>query len=399
MRVTSSIPDSAAPTIAISINTAWNIYHFRRALIEDLRGAGYRVVALAPPDEFSERLRSIVDDYIPLPMDNAGTSIWRDAGLTWRYFKHLRALKPQALLTYTIKPNIFGGIAAAALGIPVIANVSGLGHAFARGGWLVRVAMLLYRVGLARAAWVFFQNESDRALFLERRLVRRERTQCIPGSGINLQYFQPRLDASDSDNHSPRFLLVARLLWEKGIGEYVAAIRELRATTHPHVQCALVGPLNVANPTAISAETVAQWQREGLLDYLGEREDIREVMAAHDVLVLPSYREGLSRVLLEGAAMGMPMIASDVPGCREVVAHGVNGLLVPPRDAHALAEAMRRMITVPPEERQRMGLASRAKAEAQFDEAQVLAAYRAAINAVCARGGGAASAPLHRSYD
>lgn len=331
----------------------------------------------APDDAYAKRLKMLVDDHHALPMQNAGTSPWHDFLLFMRYVRLLRKRRPAVLLTYTIKPNIYGSLAARMLGIPVIANISGLGTAFLRDNWLTRVATVLYRLALRPARVVFFQNAEDRELFLQRGLVTPQQAVLIPGSGVDLDYFRPTECAPDAD--APvRFVLIARLLWDKGIGEYIEAARQVKVT-HPRAQFRLVGPRGVDNKTAIPDAVIDQWVTQGIVDYLGETDAVRDVLAAHDCVVLPSYREGLSRILLEAAAMGKPIITTDVPGCRQVVDHEKTGLLCRVQDAGDLAVAMRRLLDYPVAQRTQMGTAARAKAEQEFDEAHVFDAYLTAI--------------------
>lgn len=361
-------------TILLSINTSWNIYHFRASLVRALRAQGYRVITAAPEDAYSERLRAMVDAHYPLPMDNAGTSPVRDARLFLRYMRLLRQVKPDILLTYTIKPNIYGALAARLVGVPIIANVSGLGTAFLRDNWMTRVVKQLYRVAFARIACVFFQNAEDRDLFVGMKLLRPEKAALLAGSGVDLDFFHPDHAPSTRPDAPLRFVLIARLLWDKGVGEFIEAARIVKAR-YPAVQFHLVGAVGVQNQTAIPAETLAQWEAEGVVEYLGETEDARAIIAAHDCVVLPSYREGMSRVLLEAAAMGKPLIATDVAGCRQIVTHRENGLLCRVRDAQHLAATLLDFLALPADARAEMGRKSRIKAEREFDEKRVIAAY------------------------
>ena len=360
------------PIILLSINTAWNIYHFRGSLIQALQAQGYRVVTAAPDDDYTDRLRGIVDDHYVLPMDNAGTSPFRDMLLCYRYWRLLRRVRPSIMLTYTIKPNIYGAFAARALGIPSIANVSGLGTAFIHNNWLTRMVTPLYWLAFRSAAGVFFQNPDDRDLFCDMALIDPNKAALLTGSGVDLDYFRP--DDSHKNTASIAFLLVARLLWDKGIGEFIAAAHIVKSI-YPNAIFRLVGPTGVRNKTAIPDAVIAAWSGQGVVEYLGASDAVREVIAQHDCVVLPSYREGMPRVLLEAAAMGKPLIASDVPGCRHVVEQGKNGLLCRVRDAQHLAECMIEFIRYSPEQRAHMGRASRAKAEQEFNQQRVLDAY------------------------
>ncbi len=368
--------------LLISINTSWNIFHFRAALIAALRKSGYPVISAAPEDAYSERLRRIVDAHVPLPMDNAGTSPLADALLCWRYWRILRRERPQAMLTYTIKPNVYGALAARMLGIPVIANVSGLGTAFIRTGWLTRIACVLYRLAFAKVVCVFFQNAEDREIFIARKLVAPEKALLLPGSGVDLDYFNP-IHLPREEGNPLAFALIARMLRDKGVGEFVEAARMVK-TKHPEVIFRLIGPSDVKNKTAIDAATLTAWVREGVVEYAGETDDARSAIAQQDCIVLPSYREGLSRVLLEAAAMGKALIATDVPGCRQVVTHQGNGLLCAAQNAQSLAEAMLAFIAMTPEARAAMGAASRAKAEAEYGERHVIEAYLSVLSRLSA---------------
>jgi glycosyltransferase involved in cell wall biosynthesis len=358
-------------TILISINTSWNIVNFRSGLIRALKMGGYTVISAAPDDTYTPRLIQMVDRHIHLPMSNAGTSPLQDVLLFLRYLRVLYLVKPAVLLTYTIKPNMYGALAARVLGIPIINNVSGLGTAFIHNNWLTHVVKWLYRFAFQRSACVFFQNSEDRDLFIQMKLVTAERTALLAGSGVDLDYFQP-IPKPPSDTLA--FALIARLLWDKGIGEYVEAARIVKKK-YPQVVFRLVGPKAVQNKTAISNTTIEEWIAEGVIEYLGETDNVQTIIAAQDCIVLPSYREGLSRVLLEAAAMGKPLIASNVAGCKQVVDDGENGFLCRVRDAADLADKLVQFIALTQEQRAQMGQKSREKAEKEFDENLVFKAY------------------------
>jgi glycosyltransferase involved in cell wall biosynthesis len=364
------------PTLLISINASWNIVNFRVGLIRGLRQAGYRVVALAPRDRWSERLAELGVDFHPIEMDRKGLSPARDLRLLWRYRRALRRLRPDAFLGYTAKPNVWGSLAAQSLGIPVINNVSGLGTAFIRGGWLGRLVASLYRLAFRRSATIFFQNEEDRDLFVSRRIVAAGKAGLLPGSGIDTERFRPA--TATAQDRPFVFLLVARLLRDKGVGEYVEAARQVRREA-PETRFRLLGFLDADNRSAFSRADVEAWVGEGLIDYLGASDDVRPAIAEADCVVLPSYREGLPRTLLEAASMGKPLIATDVPGCRQVVRHETNGLLCRVRDPESLAAAMLEMLRAPPERRAGWGKAARAMVEAEYDERIVVELYLAAI--------------------
>jgi glycosyltransferase involved in cell wall biosynthesis len=365
--------------IIICINTAWNLVNFRSGLIRAMVASGHEVIAVAPVDKYAARLAALGCRYVPMPMDNQGTHPGRDLILLWRFLRLMRSERPDVFLGYTVKPNVYGSLAAHLLGIPVINNIAGLGAVFIKEGWLVRVVRWLYRVALSRSARVFFQNDDDRQLFIGDGLVRTEVTELLPGSGIDLNHFTPKLKPSVNTGDSKfRFLLIARMLRDKGVGEYVEAAR-LLSQRWPHAEFCLLGFLDVQNPTAISQAEMDAWAAQGFVNYLGVSEDVRDAIATADCVVLPSYREGTPRTLLEAAAMARPIIATDAVGCREVVDDGVNGYLCKVRNAKDLAEKMAKMLMLPSELRYEMGLRGRAKMEAEFDEQIVIEKYLAAI--------------------
>jgi glycosyltransferase involved in cell wall biosynthesis len=364
--------------VVIAVNSSWNLLNFRSGLIRALVAEGYEVMAVAPDDAYSVRLSELGCRFVALPMDNHGTHPLRDLLLFIRFWLLLRRERPDVLLAYTVKPNIYGSLAAGLLGMPVVNNIAGLGAVFIKGGWLVRLVRGLYRLALRRSAKVFFQNRDDRALFLNAGLVKPEQTDLLPGSGVDLTRFSANEHSSippPSNSGRPfRFLLIARMLRDKGVAEYVAAAKLLRARW-PSVDCCLLGFLDVQNPAAISREEMAAWVGQGHVRYLGVSDDVRTEIAAADCIVLPSYREGAPRTLLEAAAMAKPIITTDAVGCREVVDDGVNGYLCNVRDADDLAAKMDRMLALSIDERAAMGRAGRKKMEAQFDEKIVIAKY------------------------
>jgi glycosyltransferase involved in cell wall biosynthesis len=370
-----------AKTILISINASWNIINFRKGLVFALKDRGYRVVVAAPDDEYSADIPALGIEYIPLKMDKQGLSPARDLLLLTRYYRILNKVKPDIFLGYTPKPNVYGSIACQVLGIPVINNVAGLGTAFIQEGWLARLLTAMYSVAFRRSPTVFFQNPDDLDLFIRLGVVDTQRARLLPGSGIDLSHFK----ASPSPRAAGgfRFLLVGRLLWDKGISEYVEAARRVRQEA-PEVRCQLLGFVDVENRTAVSRDQVESWVGEGILDYLGHSADVRPFLADADCIVLPSYREGLPRVLLEAAAMAKPLIATDVPGCRHIVQDGKNGFLCAVRSGESLAEAMLKMARMPPEERQRMAAFARINVEEEFDEKIVIERYLLAVeDALC----------------
>jgi glycosyltransferase involved in cell wall biosynthesis len=367
-------------TIVISINASWNIVNFRLGLIEALRKRGWRVVALAPEDEYSPLLAPLGVEHVPIAIDSLGLSPLRDLRLFANYHRRLKEIRPDVLLAWTAKPNIWGSLAAQALGIPVVNNISGLGTAFIEGGALRRIVSALYRAALRKSHAVFFQNPDDRQLFIQTRLVRPDQARLLPGSGLDLRRFRP----AERGAGPFTFLMIGRLLWQKGVQEYVEAARFVRRE-EPEARFQLLGFLDAPNRSAVRRADVESWRDEGVIDYLGSLDDVRPAIAGADCIVLPSYREGLPRTLLEGAAMAKPLIATDVPGCRHVVEHGINGFLCVVRDPKSLADAMLTMMRLSPEAQSAMGAAARLRVEREFDERDAVQPYLDALDGILAR--------------
>ena len=369
-----------AKKILISLNTAWNLLNFRAGLIGGLISSGYEVVALAPKDEYVVKLELLGCRFVHLEMDNQGTHPIRDLLLLWRYFRVLKTEKPELCLFYTVKPNVYGSLASTICGIPFINNVSGLGAVFIQGGWLKRFVSSLYMLAFRNSNRVFFQNRDDLGLFLENKLVKVALTDVLPGSGINLHRFTPTDDASrKSLNSAFRFLLIARMLKDKGVVEFVNAAKLLKESGVKAEFC-LLGFLDVQNPAAISSEQMKEWTDQGFVKYLGVSDDVREHIASADCIVLPSYREGTPRTLLEAAAMSIPIITTNVVGCKEVVEHGVNGFVCEVKNAQDLALKMKEMLLLSEDQRRSMGKKGRLKMEKEFDENIVIQKYLQAID-------------------
>ncbi|WJF89576.1 glycosyltransferase family 4 protein [Paraburkholderia bonniea] len=373
-----------ASTLRISLvcNTAWAIHTYRHGLIRTLLAQKVEVTVLAPPDRTFALLSAMGCRCIALPVASKGTNPFADLRTLGALYRHYRALRPDLVFHYTIKPNIYGSIAAWLARVPSVAVTTGLGYVFIQSGRAAQIARRLYRLAFRFPREIWFLNRDDQATFLAQKLLAHpERAQLLHGEGVDLEQFAfSALPPSSATSASAPFVfvLIGRLLWDKGVAEYVTAARQLRPR-YPHVRFQLLGPVGVANPSALSRADVAAWEREGLIEYLGEADDVRPTIAAASCVVLPSYREGVPRTLMEAAAMGRPIVATDVPGCREVVADGVNGLLCEARSAESLAAALTQMLELPATARQQMAEQGRHKVTAEFDERDVIARYLALI--------------------
>lgn len=370
--------------VVLISNTAWSIYNFRRGLIAELLRYGYSVTAIAPPDEYSARITQTGAQYIPLEMDNRGTDPLRDLRLCVSLVGILRNERPACVLTFTVKPNVFGAFAARALGIPIVINISGLGTVFIKRSWVTAVVRMLYRVALRFASRVFFQNQDDLEYFVGERLVDPSKAWLVPGSGVDTKMYSPAPESATPQN-TFRFLLLGRILWDKGVGEFVEAAARMRRR-HSDFEIVLMGFIGVENVTAVPMSQIEEWDRKGIVKYVSASVDVRPEIAKADCVVLPSYREGTPKALLEAASMGKPIITTDVPGCRQVVDDGVTGFLVRVRDAADLADKMERMLSLSEAERRAMGLRGREKMIREFDERIVIERYLQAIQEAAARG-------------
>jgi glycosyltransferase involved in cell wall biosynthesis len=368
---------SPGTVISLSANTSWYLFNFRKSTIARLLALGCRVVCLAPEDEYSDRLEQLGCEWYPLSMDNGGSNPVRDAALLLQLSRYYRRIRPAAALHFTVKNNVYGTWAARLFGVPAINNVSGLGTAFIRSGWVSFVVRVLYRASQPFAAFVFCQNEEDQRLLVDRQLVPVERLALLPGSGVDLHRFNPSLRRGHDGDF--RFLYAGRMLADKGLRELCEAIRQLREEGYDAMLW-LCGFSDVSNVSAISVAELEQWGQEPCIEWLGPTDAIEGVLAEVDCVVLPSYREGLPRSLLEAGAMGLPVVATDVPGCRHVIEDGVNGLLCAPRDTASLKRALVRMLTLSEPERDALGAQGRSVVEERFSEARVIDATVAAIS-------------------
>lgn len=367
---------TSQPLVVVCANQAWNLVNFRGDLISALVAAGYRVVAAAPPDQAMQaRLAELGARFEPLPIDAKGLAPHRDLATFFAIRALIKRLRPDAWLSWTIKPNVYGSLAARGCGIAAIPNVSGLGTAFIRRNLLTQIAKLLYRTGFRGAPVVFFQNTDDRDEFIEGGLITRDQARLLPGSGIDTQRFAPPPGGRPGRR---RFLMLSRVVADKGVREYVAAARQTRAVW-PDAQFTLLGEIGAPNRTAIPASEVAGWIDEGIIRHLDPVDDVRPHIAEADFVVLPSYREGLSRVLVEAGAMGRPAIATDVPGCRDIVTDGVNGFLCRPRDAGSLAGALARAAETDDQTWDALSRAARKRVVSDFSAGRVIDLYLAAL--------------------
>jgi len=371
--------------VVIAYNTCWYVYMFRLSLIRALLQKGWRVTVLAPRDEYTGRVVEAGAAHRHIDLDPKGTNPFRELASIRKFVVAYRELSPAIVLQYTIKPDIYGSIAARIRAIPVINNVTGLGAMFS-GGLREKLIRGLYRFALSKAELTLFQNPDDHDLFLKQGIVNPQRTGLLPGSGVDSERYSPQPRGEGPFT----FLLAARLLRAKGVEEYLAAARDVKSR-HAETRFLLAGSYDALDSEYVDGVILDCASRDGVVERHDHVDDIRPLMASADCVVLPSYyREGVPRSLLEAASMGKPLIAADSVGTREPVRDGVNGFLCKPRDAADLARKMEAMMGMTPQQRHSMGEASRSYMIQRFDERTVIQTYLEAIEHLIGPAGKAA---------
>lgn len=350
--------------ILILANHSGGLYDFRKDLIAELKTHASVAVAVPHNDRWDE-LNGLADRVIELPVDRRGMNPLHDGKLFRQYRAILKEIKPDLVLTYTIKPNIYGGLACRMTHIPYAVNITGLGSAIENGGWLKKFVLALYRPALKGAKVVFFENAGNRDTLAATGVVPKGRDVVLHGAGVNLEDYP----CQPYPQEGPvRFLFVGRVMHEKGVDELFAAAKRMKQQYGEQVEFHMVGSFEEAYKPVMD-----QLEQTGVVKYHGYQSDMKPFYAMAGCVVLPSYHEGMSNVLLEAAASGRPLITSDIPGCREAVENGVSGYLCPARDADALYEAMRRFAALPVEQRSQMGRCGRERMEQQFSKTAVVA--------------------------
>lgn len=358
--------------LCLVANTAWSMWNFRRGVMAAMLSAGYRVTVVAPEDESAPKIRALGCDFIHLDMSAKGVNPVEDIKLAIRLAKLYRSLSADFIIHYTIKPNVYGSLAARYCNVPSLAITTGLGYTFVNDNLVSKIARFLYKVAFRFPKAIWFLNEDDRSEFVKRGLVPENKTMVLHGEGVDTDYFAPLLNPNNDGKI--RFLLVARMLWDKGVGEYVEAARHIKAK-YPNTTFQLLGACGVANPSNIGQEQINEWVNEGVVEYLGTTQDVRPIIAQADCVVLPSYREGIPRTMIEAAAMAKPTIVSDAPGCRDVVLHGETGLMCQVKNAQSLIFNLEGFINMDVEKRSAMGDRARQWVISSFDESIVIEKY------------------------
>ena len=366
--------------IILVANTSWFLYNFESGLIEKLLLENHEVILVAPRDVWSDRLEQMGAHYIEVPMRRMGLNPISDLFLLLRFFSIYKRQQPNVVFHNTIKPTIYGSIAARLANVACILNmIPGLGYVFIgneiHNQFLRSFVEFMYKVALRPSEKIFFQNPDDKRYFVDHRIIEEKQAEVTYGLGVDVERFY---FVEPSKTQECIFLLMSRMLWDKGVGEYVEAAKKIKQS-YPNVTFQLLGKIDRENPSGIQKQFIDEWNNLGIIQYLGELPDVRAAVAKADVIVLPSYREGIPNSLMEGMAMGKPIITTDVPGCRETVIHDITGVLIPPKNIPALIDAMLYMI-IHPEIRSTMGREGRKLALERFDVKRVISTLMHAMH-------------------
>lgn len=359
--------------ILILANFGMGLYKFRKELLEELIRLGHEVfISLPDDDDFIPKLKRLGCEFIDTPVSRRGTNPMTDLKLLLNYRKMMKQIRPDLVLTYTIKPNIYGGLACRLSGIPYIPNITGLGSAVENPGLLQKILMVLYKSSMKQASCVFFQNQENMNFFIQQKLVTGKH-QVIPGSGVNLEEY-PLLDYPSDEN--VQFLFISRVMKEKGIDQYLDAAAYIK-NKYPHTVFNVVGFCEEQYEPLLH-----EMQQKGIIRYYGRQNDVRPFYAnAHCIIHPTYYPEGMSNVLLESAASGRPVITTNRSGCREIVDDGITGFIIEPKNSEQLIEKIETFLQMPYEQKRKMGFQGRRKVEQEFDRQYVLDAYRSVIEA------------------
>lgn len=368
--------------IAILLNTSWYIYNFRRNLIVELLKNNFEVHAIAPYDVYTEKLKDIGCKYSSIEMNSKSKNPLYDLYLLFQIRKTLKRIKPDVLLNFTIKPNIYGSVAARTLGIKCINNVAGMGTLFTDGFFSRLILKSLFKVSQLKVDTVFFQNPDDYSELTLNNIVKKKSARLLPGSGVNLNDF-PYTPLKKKLDDPIEFLLPARMIYSKGIIVFIEAAKLLYEKGYNNFHISLLGETGINNPHAIPLDKLIQLCKPSYATYFGKTDDVKSFIIKSDVVVLPSYyREGTPKSLLEALSIGRPILTTNTPGCRETVINGENGFLCEPQSVKDLAEKMERFLLFEKHIIKKMGDRSRKLAEEKFDEKFVIDSYLLAIRSV-----------------
>jgi|TARA_B110000003_G_scaffold148418_1_gene149488 glycosyltransferase involved in cell wall biosynthesis len=357
--------------IILSANSSWYLYNFRASTISTLLARNFSVICISPKDNYSESLVKLGAEWRDIEIDASGTNPFTDLILTYNLYKKYLHFKPIAVFHFTIKNNVYGAIAARFAGINSFSNITGLGTAFINKSFLSMIVKILYKFSQSKCIKVFCQNQEDLNFLEKYGLVSKEKLVLLPGSGVNMTRFSPNPLQTNTNNRHLKFLFAGRMLKDKGLVELINSIKTINSN---HVCCELwlVGFSSSDNTSAITISELNSWSKVPGVTFFGESNKIEDFLSQADVAILPSYREGMPKFLLEAGAMQIPSITTDVPGCRHIITHQYNGLICQPRDEESLTSAIQDMINMPKHQRLELGKNARSLIEQKFDEKIVI---------------------------
>lgn len=371
---------SSLKPIAIISNTSWGIINYRSTLINAIQQIGYEVITVAPIDEYTDKLRELGCTHLNIDMDSNSRNPIKDVLSILKYVRLFKKINPSVVLNYTAKPNIYSTLACSWCGLPSVNNISGLGYGFVNETLITKILRILYKTSLNKASFVFFQNPDDYQIFRNLKIVEATKSQILPGSGVNLERFR-KCQIPDISTGPFVFLLVSRMMYSKGIEILIQAGENLNASGYKNFEIHLLGDKSNNNVDAIPNSIIKTWTSLSFVKYMGKSDNVFPFFEKAHCVVLPSYyKEGTPRSLLEGLAVGRPIITTDTAGCKETVTDGINGFLVPPKSVDKLAGKMKEIVSFTQVELQKMGDESHKKAESQFNEQYVINAYLKKIN-------------------
>ena len=358
--------------IFFTANVLWDIYIFRYGVIKSLIDDGHEVVVVAPNDSRIDFPSELGIRHIPINLSLRGVNPVKDFQLYLQLFDIYKKEKPDIIFHYTIKPNIYGTLAAKRANIPSIAVLTGLGYSFVEGGVISKIAKFLYKISLSYSKEVWVLNEDDKKQLVEEKIVDEEKIFILPGEGVDTSRFMP---IPREENKNLIFLMVARAFYDKGVREYAEAAEIIKEKGYS-VKFLFLGALGGSAANGIDEEKMKEYEKKGILEYLGHRKDVEVIINRSDCIILPSYREGISKVLMEAASMKKPIIATNVTGCKEIVENNENGYLVKVKDSLDLANKIEKFINLTTEDRKKMGENGRKKILNEFDEKIIIEIYR-----------------------
>jgi glycosyltransferase involved in cell wall biosynthesis len=363
-------------TIVILLNSTWNAYNFRSNLIRQLCDSGYKVIVVAPKDEYVEKVIQLGCEHYDIHLSGSSKSPISNFILLLHYLKVFRKLRPDLVLSFTIKPNIYGSLIARLMRVPIICNVAGLGVSFSKRNWVYFLVLVLSRMTLKQADYLFFQNKNDQIIFKNKKLVKDGRSILIPGSGVDLKRFKPiTKHVNSSSKKIIKFIMISRLLKQKGIYEYIKSA-EIIKKKYSHIDFHLVGFGEENNNLYVSECELKAFEEKGLIKFFGKADEVDQLLQSYDCVVLPSYYgEGVPRILLEASAMGKLCITTNSVGCVDAVENDVTGFICQPKNVRDLAHKMIEFINLSDQKRQKMKCAARAKMVREFDEKYILKIY------------------------